>query len=165
MAISLAKTNMPTSSSFYTASGTGSETVTLGGVTKIILHSKKDLIKINRRKTKTTQTSENTDLFDNQVVDLKNGTDEIVLHGWLEDDASKTAWEKYWILRAMASRGGPITTFTLENLSFGSSTQQAFLEDISGTVQADDTGVINTSKGDGVARIEVVLSFFIGDER
>lgn len=162
MAISVQKT-IPASSDFYTTGG--DQTVTLAGATKIIVHSKKNLIKINRRKNKSRQTSEDTDKFDNQVVDLKNGTDEIVINGWLEDDATDTAWEKFWRLRAMVSRGGPLTNLTIEDIQFKGSTQEAFLEDVSGTINADDTGSINVSQGNGIARIELVLSFFIGDER
>ena len=162
MAISVQKT-IPASSNFYTTGG--DQTITLAGTTKIIIHTKKALIKINRRKNKTRQASEDTDEFDNKVVDLKNGTDEIIIHGWIEDDSTDTAWEKYWRLRAMASRGGPLTNLIIENIEFKSATQQAFLEDIVGTIIADDTGSINVSKGDGTARIELVLSFFIGDER
>ncbi len=162
MVISIQKT-IPTSSNFYTTGG--DQTVTLAGTTKIIIHTKKALIKINRRKNKSRQTSEDSDEFDNQIVDLKNGTDEIVINGWLEDDSTDTAWEKFWRLRAMVSRGGPLTNLTIENIQFKSDTQQAFLEDIAGTIIADDTGSINSSKGDGVSRIELVLSFFVGDER
>ena len=162
MAISVQKT-IPTSSDYYTTGG--DQTVTLAGTTKIIVHTKKSLIKINRRKNKSRQNSEDTDKFDNKVLDLKNGTDEIVIQGWIEDDSTDTAWEKFWRLRAMVARGGPLTNLTIENIQFKSSTQEAFLEDITGTVNADDTGVINTTKVDGVARIELVLNFFIGDER
>jgi len=162
MAISVRKT-IPATSDFYTTGG--DKTITLAGVTKIMPHTKKELIKINRRKTKARQTSENTDKFDNQVVDLKNGTDEIVINGWLEDDSSDTAWEKYWMLRAMVARGGPLTSFVLENITFSSSTQEAFLEDVAGIIKADDTGAINVSAGTDVARIEVTLTIFIGDER
>ena len=162
MAISVQKT-IPASSDYY-ATG-GDQTITLAGTTKVILHTKKALIKINRRKTKARQTSEDTDEFDNKVLDLKNGSDDIVIHGWIEDDSNDTAWEKYWRLRAMSSKGGPLTNLTIENIEFKSATQEAFLEDVVGTIIADDTGSINITKSDGVARIELVLSFFIGDER
>ena len=162
MVISVQKT-IPATSDYYTTGG--DQTITLAGTTKILLHTKKALIKINRRKNKSRQNSEDSDEFDNKVVDLKNGTDEVVIHGWIEDDDTDTAWEKYWRLRAMASRGGPVTNLIIENIEFKSATQQAFLEDVAGTIVADDTGVINTTRGNGVARIELVLSFFIGDER
>ena len=162
MAISVQKT-IPSSSNFYTTGG--DQTITLAGTTKIIVHTKKSLIKINRRKNKSRQISEDTDEFDNKVVDLKNGTDDIVIQGWIEDDSADTAWEKFWRLRAMTARGGPLTNLTIENIQFKSATQQAFLEDVAGTIIGDDTGSINVSRGDGVARIELVLTFFIGDER
>ena len=65
----------------------------------------------------------------------------------------------------MSSRGGPVTNLTIENIEFKSATQEAFLEDITGTIVADDTGSINVSSNDGTARIELVLTFFIGNER
>jgi len=162
MVVSVRKT-IPTTSNFYTTGG--DQTITLAGTTKIIFHTKKALIKINRRKNKSRQASEDSDEFDNQVVDLKHGTDEVVINGWIEDDDTDTAWEKYWRLRAMCSRGGPLTNLTIEDIEFKGATQEAFLEDIAGTIIADDTGSINVSKGEGIVRIELVLSFFIGDER
>lgn len=161
--------------------GTTSCTITLSGVTEMTLHTKKTLIKIQIPKSKTTQTSGVSDKFANSVVDLKRGTDEIKIRGWLEDTpandssvdcdgndetAATTAWEKFWILRSMCSRGGSLTNLTIENVSFTTSTQEAFLEDIVAVVQADDTGVINTSSGGGdVARVNIDLTLFIGDER
>ncbi len=162
MVVSIRKT-IPTSSNFYTTGG--DQTISLDGTTKIILHTNKSLIKINRRKNKTRQASENSDEFDNKVVDLKNGADDIVINGWIEDDSVDTAWEKYWRLRAMCSRGGKLTNLTIENIEFKDTTQQAFLEDITGTFIADDTGSINILKDDGVARIELTLTFYIGNER
>jgi len=162
MAISVNMT-IPTSSDFYTTGGNLS--ITLAGVENIIVHSKKDLIKIKKAKTEARQDSEDSDQFDNAVVDLKRGTDEIVIKGWLEDNATSTAWQKFWQLRAMCSRGGPLTNLTIDNLQFKSATQEAFLEDVVGTIKSDDTGTINSSAGAGTARVEVVLSFFLGDER
>lgn len=232
MVTSVRKT-IPDTSDFY---GTGGDqTIVINGTYEVITHSKKDLIKFNRRKSKSRQASSPSDIFDNQVIDLKNGVDEIVLRCWLEDDndggnatagasttmtnsgaswevnqytgatvsiisgtgsgqsktivsntstvltvdsswstnpdatsvyeITQTAWEKYWRLRAMLSTGGALTSFILENITFSSSTQEAFLEDITGNIKGNDTGVINESAGDGVARMDVGLSFFIGDAR
>ena len=162
MAISVQKT-IPASSNFYSTGG--DITITLAGVIELIIHSKKDLIKIKKAKTKNRQASENSDEFDNQIVDLKKGTDEIVIRGWLEDDTNSTAWEKFWQLRAMCSRGGAVTNLTIDNIEFKDSTQEAFLEDITATVKADDSGTLNTNYQDDRARVEVSLQFFIGDER
>ena len=162
MAISVQKT-IPASSDFYTTGG--DQTITLAGVEEIVIHTKKDLIKINKPKTKSRADSENSDEFDNSVVDLKKGTDEVVVKGWLEDDATDSAWEKFWRLRAMCSRGGPLTNLTIDNIEFKSTTQEAFLEDITGNVKADDSGALNSNKADDRVRIGLVLNFFIGDER
>lgn len=162
MAISLRKT-IPSSSNYYTTGG--DQTITITGVNKIIVHSKKDLIKVRKAKSKSRATSENSDEFDNSIVDLKKGTDEIVISGWLDDDTSDTAWEKFWRLRAMCSRGGPLTNLTIDNIQFKSDTQEAFLEDITGNINSDDTGALNSNKGNGIGRIEVSLQIFVGDER
>lgn len=164
MVISIQKT-IPALSNFY-ATG-GDQTITLAGTTKVILHTKKTLIKTTRRKTKSRQNSEDTDLFDKKIIDLKNGEDNVIIHGWIEDDDTDTAWEKYWRMRAMTTRGGPLANLTIENIQFKKAEgfQEAFLEDIAGTIIGDDTGSINVTKGEGVARIELILTFFIGDER
>jgi len=162
MAVSLQMT-IPASSDFYTTGG--DITITLGGVDTIIFHTKKELIKIQKAKTVARQDSLDTDMFDNSIVDLKKGTDEVVIKGWLADDSTSTAWEKFWQLRAMVVRGGPLTNLTIENIQYKASTQEAYLEDIAGTIKADDTGSINSAQADGTARVEVVLSCFIGDER
>ena len=162
MAVSLTKT-IPATSNFYTTGG--AQTVTLTGVNRLIIHSKKDMIKILKPKSKSTQTTADSDEFDNLVVDLKRGTDEIKIGGILEDDATDTAWEKFWRLRAMCSRGGPLTNLTIDNIQFTSSTQEAFLEEITGNITSDDTGGLNTTQGEGIGRIEIDLTIFIGDER
>ncbi len=162
MAILIRKT-IPSSSDYYTTGG--DITITLSGAYSIIPHFKKQLIKIKKPKTKSRQAASPSDKFDNQVVDLKKGTDEIVIRGWLEDDTTSTAWEKLWQLRAMVSTGGALTNLTIDNIIFSSSTQQAFLEEVTGTINADDSGEINVSAGKDIARIDVALNFFIGDAR
>jgi len=162
MAISLRKT-IPTSSNFYTTGG--DQKVTLAGTQEINIHSKKDLIKVKKAKSKSSQDSEDSDEFDNLVVDLKKGTDEIRIRGWLEDDGTDTAWEKFWRLRAMCSRGGALKTFVLDSITFDSDTQEAFLEDITAIIKPDDTGALSSSMGSNIARINLEIIIFIGDER
>lgn len=161
MAISVQKT-IP-SSNWY--SGSGDTTITLHGVTRLTIHSKKEMIPIKKPKTKSRQDSENSDEFDNSIVDLKKGVDEITIGGWLEDDSSESAWNKAWKLRAMCSRGGPLTNLTIDDVQFSSSTQECFLENVTCTVNADDSGALNTNKSDDRARVEVELKFLVGDER
>ena len=171
MVISISK-KIPKSSSFYPdidGGGTGLTanpvTITLNGVSKVIVHSKKVLIKIVRRQNKNKQAGTTaSDQNDTKVIDLKNGTDDIKINGWIED-ATDTAWETFWKLRAMCTSGGSLYNLTIENIEFKNETQEAFLEDIVQTFISDDTGVINVNKGSQIARIEVVLTFFIGDER
>lgn len=162
MTISIRKT-IPVSSNFYTTGG--DQTITLNGVTEITIHSKKELIKVSKPKAKARQTSSPSDEFDNMIVDLKKGTDEVIIRGYLEDDSTTTAWEKFWQLRAMCSRGGALTSLTIDNIIFSSTTQQAFLEDITAIFKTDDMGVLNTLTINGTARVEISMQFFIGDER
>lgn len=169
MAISLTKT-IPASSSFSGYSSGGSTTITLRGVIEIIMHTKKEMIKINTRKSKNTEAAAPSDTFPNKVVDLKNGTDEIVIRGWLEDDASLSAWEKFWKIRAMCVAGsdtgkGALASLVIDDITFNSSSQEAFLEDVVATIPSTDSGTLNTNNADDRARIEIALSFFIGAER
>ena len=149
MAVSLQMT-IPASSDFYTTGG--DITITLEGVDTIIFHTKKELIKIQKAKTTARQDSLDTDMFDNSIVDLKKGTDEVVIKGWLADNSTSTAWEQFWQLRAMIARGGPLTNLTIENIQYKATTQEAYLEDIAGTIKADDTGSINSAQADGTAK-------------
>jgi len=162
MAITIRKT-IPSSSDYYTSGG--DKTITLAGAYSLLPHFKKDLIKIRKPKSKSRRTTTLSDKFDNNVVDLKKGTDEIIIRGWLEDDTTSTAWEKLWQLRAMCSTGGALTNLTIDNISFNSSTQECFLEDVAAVIKADDTGDIHISAGEDIARVDVSLTIFIGDER
>lgn len=146
--------------------GSGSETITLNGVQEITINTKKSLIKITKPKSKNTRIANPSDIGDNMVIDLKRVEDTVLIKGWLEDDSTQTAWSKAWKLRAMCSSGGAITNLTIENIQWKLTTQQAFLENCTFSIKSDDTGVINTSLGDtGAARVEVSLSFYIGNER
>jgi len=162
MVISVRST-IPASSSFYSTGG--DQTITIAGANEVVVHTRKDLIKIQKQKSEATADKEDSDQFDNSVVDTKKGADEIIIKGWLEDDSSDSAWEKFWRLRAMCSRGGPVTNLTVDNIQFKSDTQEAFLEDVLGTVNPDDSGTLNVNKTDDRARVQVALTFFIGDER
>ena len=165
MAIIVQKT-IPTDSQFY--SGGGDTTVTLYGVQEITINSMKELINIKKAKTKTRQAQEDTDQFDVSVIDLKKGQDQIAIKGWIEDDGtSNTGWEQYWKLRAMCSRGGPLTSLTLDNIVFDGSSdrQQAYLEKVQATTRSNDIQTLTTDGGPGVARVELLLNFLIGDER
>jgi len=162
MAVSVQMT-VPASSDWYTTGG--DITIPLAGIDQVTIHSKKDLIKVSKAKSESRQDSEDSDKFDNSVVDLKQGVDDIIIKGWLEDDSTSSAWEKFWQLRAMCSRGGPLTNLTIDNIEFDSDTQEAYLVDVLGVAKADDSGALNTNKLDDRARVEVALSFFIGDER
>ena len=162
MAVSVQMT-VPASSDWYTTGG--DITIPLAGIDQVTIHSKKDLIKVSKAKSESRQDSEDSDKFDNSVVDLKQGVDDIIIKGWLEDDSTSSAWEKFWQLRAMCSRGGPLTNLTIDNIEFDSDTQEVYLVDVLGVAKAEDSGALNTNTLDDRARVEVALSFFIGDER
>jgi hypothetical protein len=162
MIISLSKT-LPVTGTYYTSGG--SVTINLIGVKDIVIHSKKELTNIQRVASSNTQNANPTDEFNNLILDLKKGTDEINITGWIEDDDTDTAWNKFWKLRAMCSRGGSLSSFTLGDKVFSSSTQEIFLEDIQGTYNPDDTGTIQSNFKSGTARIQVRLNLLIGDAR
>jgi hypothetical protein len=163
MTISIQKT-LP-SSSWYT--GSGDTTITLTSVSEMTINTKKRLIKTPVAQSSGTQTSSPTDKGKNYVKDLQVVEDTIKLRGWLADDASETAWNKAWKLRAMCANGGPLTNATIENVQFSSSTQQAFLEEV--TIIAHTSRsmgkAINVSAGTGIARVEVELTLYLGDPR
>ena len=166
MAISIAK-SIPTSSWY---SGTGSTTITLGGTTEIIVNSKKALIKIQVPQSSTTyEGTSSSDQGLNYVKDLKKVEDQIKIRGWLTDDTGSSAWTKAWKLRAMSSSGGPLSLLTIEDLTFGTGSQQAFLEEvnfIAHPLRAKGLTINNTSSDSvGLARIEIDLSIYLGDER
>jgi hypothetical protein len=167
MAITLTK-SLP-SSSFYT--GTGTITVTLVGVESIISNTKKTLTKIGIPKTKSRYTASPSDIGDNKVLDLKRIEDTIKISGWIEDDATETAWNKAWKLRAMSTTGGPLSSLVIENLTFPTGTvgsytiPQAFLESVTFTVSSTDKVITETYYPADAARIKVELDLYIGNER
>jgi len=165
MAISVSKT-LP-SSDWY--SGSGSTTITLIGTTEIIVNTKKALIKIQVPQSDATQTGSPSDKGKNYVKDLKKVEDNIKIRGWLEDDTASSAWTKAWKLRGMSSSGGPLSSLIIENLTFGTGSQEAYLEEVNFIAQplrAKGLTINETSSDSvGVARIEVGLSIYLGDER
>lgn len=186
MAISITKT-IPKLSKLggYSIAGGGSGTtsckIILNGMIEIIPHTKKSLIKIPVAQSKSTQSNNPSDAGKNYVLDLKKIEDTIVIRGWLEDTPANdptvqvggsnetqatTAWEKYWIIRAMCTTGGALANLTIDNVEFKSATQEAFLEDATATIPSlDAASSLNTSIDKSVGRIEVSLSFYIGDAR
>jgi len=165
MSISVSK-NIP-SSSWY--DGSGSTTVSLVGATEIIVNTKKGLIKIQVQKGPDTWKASDTDKGLNYVKDLKKVEDNIKIRGWLADDTGSSAWTKAWKLRGMSSSGGPLSNLTIENLTFGTGSQQAYLEEVNfigHPLRAKGLKINETSSDSvGVARIEVGLSIYLGDER
>lgn len=162
MAISVRK-SLPSSARY---SGSGDTTITLAGVSSITINTKKALIKSPIPQGKTTFNSNQTDLGKNYVIDLKKIDDTIKINGWVED-ATATAWNKVWQLRAMCSSGGPLTSLVIEDLTFSSAagSQQAYLEEVQLIVHPFRGKALNASAGTGVARIELELTFYLGDER
>ena len=110
-----------------------------------------------------------TDLGYNQVKDLKKVEDNIKLGGWLVDTTDSSAWTKSWKLRAMSVVGGPVTSLVIENLTFSSAVQSAYLEEVNFTAhpnRVQGLTINNTSSASqGIARIEVDLNFYLGDAR
>jgi len=165
-------------------SGSGVTTINLKNFDNLIVNSKKSLIKVQRPKTKKAQNTVTTDQSDNQVIDLKKLEQVIKVTGWLEDDDVETAWNKYWKLVAMQTRGGPLTSLTIGTavpLVFPTSspavypttTPEAFIESVTGNITADDTGDITANFSTSAApgslakpvRIKVDLDFYLGYSR
>ena len=153
---------LPTSS-WYTNSGT--TTITLSGVNSMIIHSKKDLIKIKILKSNDTSSDKGM----NWIKDLKNIDFEMKLNGWLVDTTASSAWTQAWNLRAMCTSQGPVSSLVLEDKTFDTSTQQIYLEDINLIAHPNRTQGLRinetSSKSVGVARIEVNLQLYVGDAR
>lgn len=154
------------SSNYYTSSGT--TTINLSAF-EFIMNTKKSMIKIPNKKTKKNQNANPTDQPVNKVVDLQTIEESIVVRAWLDDDDSESAWNKAWKLRAMCTRGGPLTSLTIGTatpLVFGSGgVTEVFLEENTFTIKSDDTGDITASHSAKPARIEISFSFYLGTER
>jgi hypothetical protein len=161
MAITIRKT-LP-ASAWYT--GSGDTTITLDGVTSIVSNTKKSLIKIQIPQGTNTQTANPSDKGKNYVKDLKKVEDSIKVRGWLVDSVSETAWSKAWKLRAMCASGGPIVNLTVEDVIFSTTSQEAYLEEVNFTANSLAGELINVNLGKGMARIEVELTFYLGDTR
>lgn len=165
MTVSVSKT-IP-ASDWYTDSG--STTITLVGVDNIIMNTKKSLIKIQILQSDASQKNNPSDKAINYVKDLKKIEDTIKIRGWLIDQTNSSAWQQAWQLRAMCSAGGPITSLIIDNLTFSSATQEAFLEEvnfIAHPARALGLDISETSSASvDKARIEVDLTFYLGDER
>lgn len=154
-------------------SGSGATTITLSNFDNMIINSKKSLIKVQKPKTKNSQNSTTTDQADNKVIDLKRLEQVIKFTGWLEDDTTETAWNKFWKLVAMQTRGGALTSLTIgtsvplvfPNSSpaiFPTTTPEAFIEGVTANITADDTGDITANHSAKPARIKVDLDIYLG---
>ena len=107
--------------------GSGNTTINLADVSEITINTKNTLRIIRRLESLSTQSSLDSDKSRNTILDLKNITDTLKIRGWVIDDASETAWNKAWKLRAMCTTGqGALTSLIIENVVFDSSTQEVF---------------------------------------
>ena len=177
---------IPAVSHYYTL--TTAETATIQGLTALvsismknfnsmIFNSKKQLVKIQIAKSKSSAAAAQIDGPDNQALDLKKLDQSFRFSGWLEDETDQTAWNKFWKIVAMQTVGGPLialnfgSPITLAfptanyNPTFKTSTPQAFVENITGEVIADDTGDIMTIHPAKPARIRVDLDIYLGFSR
>ena len=137
-------------------------------------NTKRTMIKISVPKTSgnVTQTP------DYRIYDFKRVSEDVNIGGWLEDDATETAWNKFWKLRAVVSRGGKLNTFSF--LTSGSAiltfpealtapSYYGWLEDITANMDpTDDIGLgtrsYTSSPYAGVARIRVKLTVTFGKQ-
>lgn len=156
--------------------GSGVTTINLHNFDSMVINSKKSLVKVQRPKTKTSQNATISDEADNQVIDLKKLEQTIHFSGWLEDDTTETAWNKFWKLIAMQTRGGALTSLTIGTsvpqvfpnttpAVYPTTTPQAFVETVTGNISSDDTGDITASHSAKPVRIKVDLDIYLGYER
>jgi len=192
MTVSLRK--VVPASDLYNFAG-GDITINLAGVETIDVTAKNSLLKIQIPVSKSrwkgsgyTTTKDDalsvrlfnsSDIGNNAAVDLKRIEDSITIKGWLEDDSTRSAWEKAWILRAMCTCGGHLSTLVIDNLTFPTLVKDggldyytilpAFLESVSFSGKPDDSGdatnEFSSNKSDNRARIAVTLIFYIGTLR
>ena len=166
-------------SNYYTG-GAATKTITLNGVTAMIWNIKKSIIKIHRKKNKNNRTTGDNfnDVPDNKVLDLKNGDETLVIRGWLEDDATDTAWAKVWMIRAMITQGGPIMRLTIGDKQFRSSddssgvTRSPFMESLVWSLGPSGIPNIHTTVytagntgSHNIARIHVDLTFVLNENQ
>ncbi len=163
--ITVTKT-LPTSSWY---SGSGAITITLSAANKIIVNSKKSLLKTQVGKAPSNPENTGSDKGTNYVKDLKKVEDNIKLAGWLIDTTDSSAWTKLWKLRAMEATGGSVTSLVIENLTFSAASQEAFLEEVNFICHPNRVQglLINetSSASMNIARIETDLNFYLGDSR
>ena len=163
--MSIVVTKTLPSSSWYSGSGATSITLTTN---RVIVNSKKSLIKIQIPKSPSSAENTSSDMGVNYVKDLKKVEDNIKLGGYLIDTTDSSAWTKAWKLRAMSVVGGPVTSLVIENLTFGTGSQQAYLEEVNFITEPTglDLAINETSSLSlGIKRIEVDLNFYLGDSR
>lgn len=159
--ISIQKT-IPSSSDWYTSGG--DTTITLHAIEEGNMNIKKTLIKIKRPITKSNQSATPSDDPTNYVVDLKRIEETIRLRGWLADDASYSAWEQLWKIRAMINTGGALTALVIGDKTFSSSTIPAFIEEMTWIIEPSDTE-IQTTTGEDVARLKIEIIIYLGTPR
>ncbi len=165
MAIVVSKV-IPTSSWY---SGSGLTSITLSGVTSLVINTKKSLQKIQIPKSTSSAESTSSDKGINYVRDTKRVEDNIKIRGWLSDTTDSSAWTKLWKLRSMSVVVGALQSLVIEDLTFGTGSQQAFLEEVNFIVYPNRTqglAINQTSSASiGKARIEIDLNFYLGDQR
>ena len=157
--------NIP-DSAFYGAGGTATINIYAEEFT---IHTKKSLIKTIQPQAPNKQTSAQSDLGKNFILDLKRIEDVISCRGWLPDESGGTAWNTAWKLRAMCSAGnisgdkGALTSLKIDNLTF-STAPSVFLETV--TIKSrPSSSLISANAGTSVARLEINLDFYIGDSK
>lgn len=163
--ITVTKT-LPTSSWY---SGGGLSTITLSGIDNMTFNAKKDLIKIKILQSPNNVNNTGSDGGNTWIKDLKNIEFQSKLRGWLMDTTDSSAWTKAWKLRAMCCTGGPVSSLVIEDKTFGTGSEQAYLEEVNFIAhpnRVQGLTINNTSSASmGVARIEVDLSFYLGTAR
>lgn len=156
------------SSSWYTGSGSTSIPVCAEEIT---MNTKKSLIKSPIPQSPNTQLGSGSDVGLGWVIDLKRLEDTISIRGWLTDDTGSSAWNKAWQLRSMCSSGnvsgdkGALTSLVIDNVTMGSATTKAFLEEVTWRANPQSTQQLSATGSEGIGRIEINLGIYVGNPK
>jgi len=105
--------NVTIDSTGHGYTGGGTVNIFVRGITSLDWDTKRNMIKTSIPKT----TGSVTQTPDQRVYDLKRTTEQLSISGFLEDDATETAWNKFWKLRAVCTRGGKMNSLTFYDIA------------------------------------------------
>ncbi len=157
--------------------GIATVSIYLYGVEQLSGQTKKSLIKIERPESDSTQEENKSDNPKRIVLDLNRVSDTLDIKAWLDDGPTYSAWQKLWMLRAMASSGNAdgegarLSELQVGGITFDEDSMQPHLETLTWKFKADGSEPQTRFTNDGttsindVARIEVGIDIYFGEDR